>query len=147
MKIYHFNSRVAADLFDSEIIIANLDTGLYYTLNGTVLQMLKELPFKDSSSVIDSIISLFPNNQAEVKDDLNKIWNELLDEKLIVHDESTKGQKQIEIVAPVEFVPSKLNRYADMQDLLMLDPIHEVDEEGWSIQGEDKLADETSEKE
>ncbi len=27
--------------------------------------------------------------------------------------------------------PSKLAKYADMQDLLALDPIHEVDEEGW----------------
>ena len=26
---------------------------------------------------------------------------------------------------------SRLNRYADMKDLLMLDPIHEVDEKGW----------------
>ncbi len=131
MKTYHFNSRVAADLFDEEIIIANLDSGLYYTLNGTILHVINELPFPNIETVMESVTKLFPSMIKEVEGDLTKIWKELLDEKLIVFDESEKNQKNIEITPPSEFVPSKLSRYADMQDLLMLDPIHEVDEEGW----------------
>ena len=29
------------------------------------------------------------------------------------------------------FVAPELKRYADMQDLLLLDPVHDVDEKGW----------------
>lgn len=30
-----------------------------------------------------------------------------------------------------EFPAPRLERYTDMQDLLLLDPIHDVDERGW----------------
>ena len=30
-----------------------------------------------------------------------------------------------------DFEPPLLEKYSDMQELLLLDPIHEVDEEGW----------------
>ena len=29
------------------------------------------------------------------------------------------------------FVPPTLEKYTDMQDLVLLDPVHEVDERGW----------------
>ncbi len=31
------------------------------------------------------------------------------------------------------FAPPRLQRYTDMQDLLLLDPIHDVDEVGWPV--------------
>ena len=32
------------------------------------------------------------------------------------------------------FERPKLGKYTDMQDLLLADPIHEVDEQGWPVQ-------------
>ena len=101
------------------------------------------LPIEDPKKVILTISEQFNEKKQEVIDDLNQIWDELLDEKLIVESEKLNN-KTIDIEVPTEFTPSKLNRYADMQDLLLLDPIHEVDEEGWPVQENEKLADETS---
>jgi hypothetical protein len=33
--------------------------------------------------------------------------------------------------APQEFVEPLLQKYTDMEEMLLLDPIHEVDEHGW----------------
>jgi hypothetical protein len=35
---------------------------------------------------------------------------------------------------PQAFAPPTLEQYTDMQELLLLDPIHEVDEQGWPLQ-------------
>jgi hypothetical protein len=34
-------------------------------------------------------------------------------------------------VADVTFVPPKLEKYTDMQDIILLDPVHQVDNRGW----------------
>jgi hypothetical protein len=39
-----------------------------------------------------------------------------------------------------DFIPPKLRKYTDMQDLLLLDPIHEVDEQGWPIAKDEPAA-------
>lgn len=148
MKKYLLNSRVAADNFDGELIIANLDTGLYYTLNGTILNVIKKLPIQNPEEVINTISTQFPDQSDEVKNDLHKLWKELKDEKLIVESEIVpKNYKIIEIDIPLVFSYSKLNRYADMQDLLLLDPIHEVDDDGWPLQEKENVTDESIKKE
>ena len=39
-----------------------------------------------------------------------------------------------------DFNPPQLRKYMDMQDLLLLDPIHEVDEQGWPIAKDETAA-------
>jgi hypothetical protein len=34
-------------------------------------------------------------------------------------------------MTPARFVEPALNKYTDMQELLLLDPVHEVSEAGW----------------
>lgn len=47
---------------------------------------------------------------------------------------------EIEVPASDEFQPPALESYTDMQDLLLLDPIHEVDEMGWPQKAPDARA-------
>jgi hypothetical protein len=44
---------------------------------------------------------------------------------------SRNGQPLPADVLPAAFVAPVLHKHTDMQDLLLLDPIHEVDETGW----------------
>jgi hypothetical protein len=132
--MYFFNPRLAADLFDGEYIIANLDTGLYYSVQGIAVSLLNALPFQDYGQIAKELAAAFPENSTIIDQELNLLLNELLEEEIIKKDDSVSEIASQALIFPNEYIPSRLNRYADMQDLLMLDPIHDVDEEGWTVQ-------------
>jgi hypothetical protein len=133
---YQLSRRVAADLFEGEYIIANLDTGLYYSLQGVGIYLLKNLPFYDSEELIQKLSSTFSLEKEVIEKDLNAIWTELEKEAIVVLVQGELVKVDFEI--PEVFEPSSFNSYADMQDLLALDPIHEVDEEGWEKKRENE---------
>ena len=132
--MYILNSRLAADVFDDEYIIANLDTGLYYSVQGAAVSLLYCLPFSSENQVIDVYLLAFPEKAEVIKEELASIFKELVSQEIILDREEILPESGPECIAPGEYVPGKFNRYADMQDLLMLDPIHDVDENGWTVQ-------------
>lgn len=134
MKKFTLNSKLAADIFDGEYIIANLDTGLYYSVQGLGVAILNMLPFSDIENIFKGIQNKFQVEEAV----LMTFLNELIAEEIIIEEEGLAIENNWEIHIPEDYIPAKLNRYADMKDLLLLDPIHDVNEEGWSVQGESK---------
>lgn len=134
--MYFFNPRLAADVFDGEYIIANLDTGLYYSVQGLAVSLVNALPFQDADSVVRSLVDAFPEIEGDIEGELVAILNELLSEEVIKQDDKVTSASPVDFKLPKEYVPSRFNRYADMKDLLLLDPIHDVDEEGWTVQNE-----------
>ena len=76
----------------------------------------------------------FPEKAEIIKEELTSIFNELVSQEIILDREEMLSENGPECIAPGDYVPGKFNRYADMQDLLMLDPIHDVDENGWTVQ-------------
>lgn len=129
--MYSFNPRLAADVFDGEYIIANLDTGLYYSVQGIAVSVLNAMPFSNLDTVIQTLSIAFPIHSEEIEQELYSILKELLAEGIVKQDADTNMGIEQEYRAPAEYIQSRFNRYADMQDLLLLDPIHDVDEEGW----------------
>ena len=66
-----------------------------------------------------------------------QFWTQLENEAIVVaYQDVSAALAEVEI--PSVYEPSSFNRYADMQDLLALDPIHEVNEEGWEKKGENE---------
>lgn len=133
--------KVIHETIDGEVIIANLDSGNYYSLDkvGADIWSLME----DSNAVgevVEKVLEKYEGNGQDMEGAVNKFLAELCDEGIIVSDEA-KGPENIEgHDARVETIPKTqrsgfelptLHKYTDMQDLLLLDPIHEVDEMGW----------------
>lgn len=134
--MFFLNPRLAADVFDGEYIIANLDTGLYYNIQGIAVNLVSTLPFNDPHEVISAIADAFPDHTDVVQQELGSVLKELLAEDIVKQDTVVAPSAGTVSVEGSEYVPSRFNRYADMQDLLLLDPIHDVDEEGWTVQKE-----------
>ena len=135
--MFLFNPRLAADIFDGEYIIANLDTGLYYSVQGVAVQLLHSLPFYDVDAVIRSFAEALPTEAAAIQSELPAIFQQLVDEQIVQQTGAAGTTANGAIQLPEAYQPPRFNRYADMQDLLMLDPIHEVDEDGWSVKKDD----------
>jgi hypothetical protein len=130
--------KVIFEKFDSEIILINLDNGNYFSIQHVALNIWELLEKGlDRLSVISTIAKIYKTTFEKIENDISEFLEELLKESLIVNTESTKNVfnsnvndenigKQIE-----PYSKPVLEIYKDMQNLILLDPIHEVDDTGW----------------
>jgi hypothetical protein len=88
--------------------------------------------------IVHHIASLYEGNHDEIEKGIHELLDELQREELIVPDTAAKPYDGNGLHAangaahdkPV-FEQPRLHKYSDMEDLLLLDPIHDVDETGW----------------
>ena len=125
---------------DQEAAIINLKSGNYYSLNpiGTYIWAQIE-PSTTMGEIVEAIVSRYEGNLGDIINEVDKFVHQLCAEELIVAEQEAVGDTASQRVATGRdgngsksaFSPPLLERYNDMQELLLLDPIHEVDETGW----------------
>jgi hypothetical protein len=115
--------QVVYDFFPDEVVILDLESGCYFSARDSSCQVWQWIVDGLSLGQMQSMV------QDKDRESLRNFVAQLAAENLIL-----KGP-----VAPVRETPTalmalvdlKLEKSNDMQELLMLDPIHEVDETGW----------------
>jgi hypothetical protein len=138
---YAINSpRVIHESFEQELVIVNLDTGRYYCLQEAGVPIWSALSTGASAQEIAEIISeTFEADGETLTRAIRDLVNDLLDEQLIVVRATEATGDRAARRAPLTdgakrpFLAPTLQKYTDMQDLLLLDPIHEVDASGWPV--------------
>ena len=133
--------KVILESFEDEIVLVNLDNGNYYSIDKIGEEIWRELEKGSSDSDISmGIRKKYQGNLQEIIDAVQAFIEELQKEELIlpamkseVGGDREPGEKEAPEANKEKsaFEPPVLHRYTDMQDLIMLDPIHEVDESGW----------------
>ena len=128
---------VVAEAFDDEMVLVNLDNGSYYTLDKVGLDIWGQLEQRVGlDRIVYTVASTYDSDGADIEGAGSSFIEALQQEGLIVaaeHDEAPPAEPS-RTVSPADrcpFTAPVLQRYTDMQDLLLLDPIHEVDESGW----------------
>lgn len=132
---------VVHEAIDGETIILNLDSGFYFSLVETGAKIWDLLASMNSADDIAKKMCLYyEGNDDEIDITVHSFISELIAEGLIVSGQETATapscdassvSQSDERTIKIEFMPPILNKYSDMQDLLLLDPIHEVDVDGW----------------
>ena len=133
---------VVAETLDGEATIVDLDSGTYYALNesGSLIWdgLIAGAPVDAVTEQLAGAYELNAGEAARAVDDLTK---HLLKAKLIVEAEAATQNGDAPTAAAssangsrLPFTEPELSAYTDMQELLLLDPIHEVDESGWPSQ-------------
>lgn len=136
--------KVSHETIDGETLIINLENGNYYSLVGTGAGIWSLLA---SGAAVDDIVKVIDHQysgaRVGIERAIGKFVAELQEEGLIVQDQGYASERVVRMDARIEtkagegrpaFEVPVLNKYTDMQDLLLLDPIHEVDEKtGWPI--------------
>ncbi len=133
--------KVIHEDFGGEVVIIHFDTGRYYTLNKTASFMWQLI---DGGAAGREIVVALTRNWACDSVDIPAVaeafLTELLEEDLIVTEQSADGARfepQDNGDNPADpsekpaFVEPTISGFNDMQELLLLDPIHDVDETGW----------------
>lgn len=141
---YRVNApQVLYEAFDDEMVIINLDSGSYYTLNDTG-RVIWEIVSAGGAleQALAALSARFEDISAEQETRIHAFVQGLVDEELIVVDTLSAGQVPINDAPRNDqrraYIPPALEKYTDMQELLLLDPIHEVDEQGWPVAKADR---------
>lgn len=125
---------VTCEVFDGEALVVNLRSGAYYSLRETALiiwQMLLEgWPAADIGRRLAPALGLA---EAQAVATVEAFVTQLQAEALIV-SEPARQPATTAVTWPERIGPPVLDRYSDMEELLKLDPIHEVDVAGWPVQ-------------
>lgn len=119
-------TEIIYEVLDDEVIVANLDAGIYYSIRNSGV-LIWQLLIAGYSLL--SIQSLFAEKYGPISS-LAPFIDRLLEENLLVPKEDL-SPSAFNFSWPAAFSMPTLERYDEMKNLLMLDPIHEVDEQGW----------------
>lgn len=132
---------VIQEIIDGEAIIADLGRGFYYSLDAIGSQIWNALVAGSSAvEIIDALVNRFDADRETVAAGTNALLQRLVAEMLIVPRESgpiPAAQPRFGDLEVAGFAAPVLSKYTDMEQLLLLDPIHEVDETGWPRQAGD----------
>ena len=124
---------IAIENFDNEIIIVNLEKGNYYSLRNSAFDIWNLLMAGNNLDTVISIINEAYSPDPEYADEvLTTFLNSLINESLII-PAKTPTPIQPYSLEQANFQAPLLEVFTDMQELLLLDPIHEVkpEEQGW----------------
>jgi hypothetical protein len=134
-------SRISYETIDGEVLIINFETGNYYSLRGTAAEIWSIVERGPAAGdILAAVDHRYTGNRGHMEGAINDFVDALRDEALIVPESGSATESPAEPHLEVEanggeerpaFEVPVLNKYTDVQDLLVLDPIHEVDETGW----------------
>ncbi len=121
-RTYTVNTKKAiSETLDNETIIINLETGCYYSMNpaGTAIwgALTNGVPITITTSAVEDFLNQLITDGLITE--INTPPNPLLE----------RGETHaLDLVVTEE---PKLEKYTDMQEMLLADPIHDVDTAGW----------------
>ena len=128
---------VIHETIEGEVILIDLKSGTYYSLRDSGAAIWQSLEQGAGEDDIEAELrSRYDASGDQIRDAVLQLLGELEREGLIRADEgeaepaarpsfSDNGTARRPFEAPV------LEKHTDMQDLILLDPVHEVGAEGW----------------
>lgn len=135
-KIYRIaSSQITSEVVDGEVMIINLNNGHYFNLNGSCVEIwgrVQEGASRDD--MLAELTRVYSGAAESIAAELDRLLSELQKDELIVAlsgVEAPLSAPNIGKKVPSPFVPPVLTKFSDMQELLLLDPIHDVDDAGW----------------
>jgi Coenzyme PQQ synthesis protein D (PqqD) len=130
--------QVISQTIEGEVVVINLQTGSYYSLTGAAASIWSAIEHGAAAAqIMDTLAAHFTDCESGLKGVVDSFLNELNGESLIVPVENGRqtanGVLNGAQIKREKFVRPALKKFTDMQELLLLDPIHEVDAAGWPL--------------
>ena len=126
---------IVFEAYQDETVLLNLKTGTYYTLDRVGASFLQAMLSSSSLERAEEIlVDHYDEAVDKVRSYLHEFVEELRGEELImpVEASSTGDEAAVEMTNwPTSLTLPKMEKYSDVEDLLLIDPVHEVKEEGW----------------
>jgi len=146
MITYRINTPdVSAEVFEEEVLAINLKTGTYHSFREAGVPLWRLLTSGCSTeSAAAALAAVSEADPAQILADARAFAEALLSHGIITPVE-TAPSNPVSIATPLRTGPYTapvIEHYTDMQELLLLDPVHDVDVSGWPkeqpVQGNSK---------
>ncbi len=132
--------RVIHEIMEGEVVLINLDTGTYYSLDKAGEHIWRGI---EAVAPVGAIADDLARRYDATREHIGAVITQLLDalraEGLVTEAQAAEApETAYDADVPVNGSRPRLEfctlqRFADMEELLVLDPIHEVDEAGWPL--------------
>jgi hypothetical protein len=124
---------VIHETVDGETIVVNLDTGSYYDLNELGSCIFASLAGGSTTGEVAALMAAtYGRDEAEAGRSVEAFVDLLVGEELLAPlPEANGAQPAPPAALPATYAEPVLNKHTDMEELLLLDPVHEVGEAGW----------------
>lgn len=129
---------IVSETIEGEAVVLNLATGTYFSLSGAAVLAWSALQDGAGAAQLIALLkSRYRSEGAAVEDAVSAFLDNLLLEEVI---------EPVRDTVPVACPPGEggselfrgltIQRFTDIQELLLIDPVHEVDERGWPARPE-----------
>lgn len=126
---------VIYEKFDDELVAINLDTGVYHSLAGAAADAFELLAQEATQEEVSAALATkYAAAPEDIGTALTPFFEQLKKEGLIHQVEIRKERGPLQLAGErsgIPFSAPTLEAYRDLQSLFLLDPVHDVGEEGW----------------
>jgi len=130
---------VVLEAFPDETIAVNLETGRYFSLDLMGAETLELLTSgRDLGATVEHLAARYGADPVDVEPAVVDFARRALAEGLLRAASECPPAVPLPRPEPagVPFSAPTLTVYSDMEDLLLLDPIHDVDATGWPVRAD-----------
>jgi hypothetical protein len=127
---------VISETVGGETIIVNLASGHYFSLQGTAVEVWQGLESgKSAETIVLELERRYEAADGEIAAAVQKLLDDFAAAELVVAEGNGTGT--LTSAPPQDagerlpFVAPSFTTFTDMQDIILLDPVHEVDTRGW----------------
>jgi Coenzyme PQQ synthesis protein D (PqqD) len=129
---------VVQETIDGEVVIVNLAQGFYYSLLDTATDIWSGIEQGlDQAAIVNKLLQLYEVQPDVAETAVSNLLQQLQAEEIVVPETTANATQTAEALPETNsseksvFKSPVLSKYTDMEELLALDPIHDVDEMGW----------------
>jgi hypothetical protein len=133
MTYYRQKTSVVHEQFGDETVIVNLDTGCYFSIDGAAAAIWAlAVGGLSHVEILSQGDKAHTGDHERIRAETEEFLAKLVEEKLLDPTDNAPAAVQPPPAGePKIWVSPTLQKYTDMEEMLQLDPIHEVDEMGW----------------
>jgi hypothetical protein len=129
------NKNIVSEIIDEEAIIMDLGAGTYFSADGPGAVIWDGIVCGFEAAQIKQRVRDTFSADPRLNTDFESFISSLLTSQLVdVADGAALPNADWSMPLPAErraYEPPVLNSYTDLQELALLDPIHDVEEAGW----------------
>ena len=125
---------VVARVIDGEAILIAFETGSYYSARGAGGFVVDAIQRSATlAAILDAFAGAGAPENGDIPRQIGDFVAELQAEGLIETGDGASAPEGVALPEQPTFEPPVLEKYRDLEDLLVLDPIHDVDAAGWPV--------------
>ena len=128
---------ITYEVMDNEVIIIHLGKGHYYSLQGMAAEIWSYMEGLTEQAIADKLAARYDAPAERIASAVQRFVSDLKAEELVLLSSSRRSENGTTSASSPPVTEKKvfeepvIEKYTDLEELLLLDPVHEVDEYGW----------------